>query len=167
VDKLLGAGPIIATASTDDKLALARSLGADIAINYRQDDDWPNQVLAATDGRGVDVILESVGGDIFAKSLGALAPFGHLISFGAASSTAASLDVKNLYEANHTLTGVLLSGWFRRGSAVSDALTRLLTWIAAGDLRIRTTFPLEHAAAAHHAIHNRKTTGKVVLTPWP
>jgi NADPH:quinone reductase-like Zn-dependent oxidoreductase len=99
VDKLLGAGPIIATASTDDKLALARSLGADIAINYRQDDDWPNQVLAATDGRGVDVILESVGGDIFAKSLGALAPFGHLISFGAASSTAGSLDVKNLYEA--------------------------------------------------------------------
>jgi NADPH:quinone reductase-like Zn-dependent oxidoreductase len=58
VDKLLGAGPIIATASTDNKLALARSLGADIAINYRQDDDWPNQVLAATDGRGADVILK-------------------------------------------------------------------------------------------------------------
>jgi NADPH:quinone reductase-like Zn-dependent oxidoreductase len=73
VDKLLGAGPIIATASTDDELALARSLGADIAINYRQDDDWPNQVLAATDGRGADVILEGVGGGIFAKSLGARA----------------------------------------------------------------------------------------------
>lgn len=98
---------------------------------------------------GVPLLVSQLSGSFcsldfssfFAKSLGALAPFGHLIRFGAASSTATALDVKNLYEADHTLTGVLLSGWFRRGSAVSDALTRLLTWVAAGDLRIPTTFP--------------------------
>lgn len=168
VAKLLGAGSVIGTASTEDKLALARSLGADVTINYHQVDDWPQQVLAATGGRGADIILESVGGDIFAKSFEALAPFGHLISFGAASATTATLDVMNLYGPNHTLSGFFLSGWFRRGSAVSDALTQLLTWVAQGDLKIPevTAFPLERAGEAHHAIQSRKTTGKVVLTPW-
>jgi NADPH2:quinone reductase len=164
--KLLGAGTVIATASTEAKLALARSLGADIGINY-QHDDWPRQILAATDGRGADIVLESVGGEIFARSFEVLAPFGHLVSFGAADGAAARLDITALFGPNHTISGFYLIGWFTRGSAVPDALNQLLTWVARGDLKIPevTSFPLERAADAHRAIQTRQTTGKVVLTP--
>jgi NADPH:quinone reductase len=108
----VGTRSVIGTASTEDKLAVARSLGADVTINYHQEGDWPGQVLAATGGRGADIILESMGGDIFAKSFEALAPFGHLVSFGAASAATATPNVMNLYGPNHILSGFLLSGWF-------------------------------------------------------
>ncbi|HLG76724.1 MAG TPA: zinc-binding dehydrogenase, partial [Ktedonobacteraceae bacterium] len=75
--KLWGAGTVIATASTTEKLELARRLGADVAINYTEP-DWVTQVRQATNGKGVDIVLESVGGQIGEQSLQALAPHGRL-----------------------------------------------------------------------------------------
>lgn len=168
VAKLLGAYPVIGAASTEEKLSAARALGADLAINYKDDDDWPRQVLAATHGRGADVILDSIGGTVFTQSLTALAPFGQLISIGAASGTPPQLDVMSLYRADHVVAGFLLSNWFRHGNAVSEALQQLITWVAEGKLNIPapTAFSLAQAADAHSAIHRRTTTGKVILTPW-
>jgi NADPH2:quinone reductase len=80
--KLMGAGKVIGTASSPVKLELVRSLGADVAINYTQS-DWPEQVKQATSGQGADIILEMVGGTITEQSLQCLAPFGHMVIFGA------------------------------------------------------------------------------------
>ena len=81
--RLMGAGKILGTASTEHKLALVRRLGADEAINYTQE-DWVEQVQRATDGRGADVILEVVGGTIAEQSRHCLAPFGRMVVIGAA-----------------------------------------------------------------------------------
>src|SRR6185312_969691 len=79
--KLFGAGKVIATASSDEKLAHAEKLGADYLVNYTEQ-GWEEKVRELTDGKGADVILEMVGGDIFHKSLKCLAPFGRLVIFG-------------------------------------------------------------------------------------
>ncbi|MCF2436705.1 zinc-binding dehydrogenase [Streptomyces thinghirensis] len=75
IAKAMGAGKVIATAGTQAKLDFVRGLGADVTVNYT-DDDWDEQVRAATDGRGVDVVLETVGGDILTKSVALTAQFG-------------------------------------------------------------------------------------------
>lgn len=81
--KIMGAGKVIATASSSEKLDLACSLGADYGVNYNED-NWVEQVLDITVGKGVDVILEMVGGDIFKKSMKCLADFGRLVIYGRA-----------------------------------------------------------------------------------
>ncbi len=167
VAKLLGAGTVIATASTQDKLDFSRSVGADLAIDYTRD-DWTERLLEATGGQPADIILEMVGGEIFRRSFDVLAPFGRLVGYGAASGTAAAVDTFTLLRLNHTVSGFYLGGYFGRGSLIPEALTQLFTWVRDGELRIPdvTCFPLARAADAHRAIQARQTTGKVVLTPW-
>ena len=82
--RLMGAGTVVGTASNEQKLDLVRRLGADATINYTQN-DWVEQVKQATGGRGVDVVLEVVGGPIAEQSLQCLAPFGRMVVIGAAS----------------------------------------------------------------------------------
>jgi NADPH:quinone reductase len=81
IAKALGAGLVIATAGSDERRAYTLSIGADVAVDYAKP-DWPNAVLEATDGRGVDIILESIGGDIFEQNFECLATFGRCIIFG-------------------------------------------------------------------------------------
>jgi NADPH:quinone reductase len=162
------AGTVIATAGSESKLALAKSLGADVAIDYGRD-DWTKEVLDATGGRGADIALDGVGGPIFSGSLEVLAPFGRLVNFGMSSAAVPpAIDVTALYGGNHTVSAFSLYGWFADGSTLPDSLTQLIAWVAGGELKIPkvTEFPLEHAVDAHRAIQNRETTGKVVLTPW-
>ncbi|MBO1909843.1 zinc-binding dehydrogenase, partial [Microvirga sp. 3-52] len=102
--KLFGAGKVIATASSDEKLAHAKKLGADHLVNYTEE-DWEQQVLELTDGKGVDVALEMVGGDIFDKTLACLAPFGRLVIFGAASGEQAHLYPAQLMRKNQSVIG--------------------------------------------------------------
>ncbi len=164
--KLLGAGRVIATAGTEEKLAKARSLGADVAVNYSQN-DWIQQVIAANGGQGVNLILESVGGDVFERSFEALAPFGNLVAFGASSGQLPTLNGLRLLGPNHTVSGFYLGGYFTRGAAIPEALTALMTYVMQGQLKIPepTVFPLEQAAEAHRQLQGRKTTGKIVLAP--
>jgi NADPH2:quinone reductase len=82
--KLLGAGKVIATASSDEKLDLARSLDADVLVDYTEK-DWPEKVREATRSKGKDVILELVGNDFLEKTLTCLNVFGRMVVFGAAS----------------------------------------------------------------------------------
>jgi NADPH2:quinone reductase len=164
IARLLGAGKVIGTASNAEKLDLVRSLGADAAINYTQD-DWVAQVKQATDGKGVDIVLEMVGGKIAEQSLNCLAPFGRMVVFGAASGDPLRLTATQLMYKNLSVTGYWLSAMLNYPEHMVPAITGLMQYLAQGKLQIVVgqTFPLAEAAAAHQAIANRTTTGKVVL----
>ena len=162
--RLMGAGKIIGTASNQHKLDLVRSLGADAAINYTQD-GWVEQVKKATGGRGVDVVLEVVGGTIAEQSLQCLAPFGRLVVIGAASGQRIQFSGVQLMYKNLSVTGYWLTAWMSRPDRIAAAAMQLMQYLTTGTLQIIVgqTFPLAEAAEAHRAIAGRKTTGKVVL----
>ena len=163
--KLMGAKTVIGTASSDKKLELVRELGADAAINYKQA-DWDEQVTKATGGKGPDVILEMVGGDIAEKSLQILAPFGRMVVYGAAGGQMVQFSGLQLMYKNQSVVGYWLTAWLSRPDKTAEAAQALMHYLATGKLRIIVghTFPLEKAAEAHKTIAERKTTGKVVLT---
>jgi NADPH:quinone reductase len=165
--KAFGAGKVIGTASTEDKLALVTSLGADAGVNYTVA-GWTDQVKELTNGKGADIILEMVGGDVFTKSLDILAPFGRLVTFGAASGSIPDLSPIRLLAANQSVIGFNLGGYFGNPLAIATALGELAKLVGSGSLQLsaQTVFPLSEAAEAHRQLEGRKTTGKVVLTPW-
>jgi NADPH:quinone reductase len=153
---------VIGTASSEQKLNKIVELGADVAINY-SDDDWVEEVLQATDGKGVNWIIEMVGGDIVGQNLKVLAKHGTMWIYGAASGQDFRVSVLSLMAKNHKIQGY----WLMNESVENRiAFTKeLLEHINAGRLKIEVTeFPLDKAREAHEAIEGRKTTGKVVLT---
>jgi len=163
--KLLGAGMVIATAGSPAKLDFARKCGADIAIDYR-DSDWPDQVRKAAP-RGVDVVLDSVGGETLQRSFDVLAPFGRIVIYGAASGELTSLPVTNLF-ALKSVAGFSLIPW---RAADPDQARREMTEVAqystAGQLHtaVHARLPLAEAAAAHRLLEDRSQLGRVLLLP--
>ncbi|MDQ3941901.1 MAG: quinone oxidoreductase [Actinomycetota bacterium] len=164
--KLLGAGTVIATASTHEKLELAESLGADVPIDYTED-DWPERVREATGGEGADVILEMVGGDFPEKNLRCLAAFGRMVVFGAASGERGTIVPAALMKKCQAVVGFYLPQIMTRPEIFAPSLQEILAWISSGDLKltIGACYPLEKAAEAHEALEGRKTTGKIILNP--
>ena len=166
VAKLLGAGTVIATASSEEKLELARSLGADVLIDYTAE-DWPEKVRGATEGRGADVILEMVGGDFPEKNLTCLDVFGRMVVYGAASRERGTIVPVALMKRCQAVVGFYLPQVMRRPDLFVPSLREVLGWISSGDLQltIGATYPLEKAAEAHADLEGRKTTGKLLLNP--
>ena len=164
--KLMGASPVIATASTQEKLDLAKDLGADVLINYTEE-DWTEQVREATDGNGADVILEMVGGDFPRKNLQCLNVFGRMVVFGAASGDRGSLVPAELMKKNHSVVGFYLPNIMVRPGLFGPSLKRVLGWISSDDLKltISARYPLEKAREAHEALEGRETSGKIILNP--
>ncbi len=164
--KLMGASPVIATASTQEKLDLAKDLGADVLVNYTEE-DWPEQVREATDGNGADVILEMVGGDFPQKNLQCLNAFGRMVVFGKASGDRGSLVPVELMKKNHSVVGFYLPNIMARPELFVPSLERVLGWISSGDLKLNigAHYPLDQASEAHDALEGRETTGKIVLNP--
>ena len=164
--KLMGASPVIATASTQEKLDLASELGADVPLNYTQE-DWPEQVREATDGNGADVILEMVGGDFPQKNLQCLNAFGRMVVFGAASGDRGSLVPVELMMNNHVVAGFYLPNIMARPKLFGPSLEKVLGWISSGELKLNVgaRYPLEQAREAHDALEGRDTIGKIVLNP--
>ncbi|MCY4113600.1 MAG: zinc-binding dehydrogenase [Chloroflexi bacterium] len=156
---------VIATAGGPAKVALVRELGADVVIDYRAEDFVP-AVLAATDGGGVDVVWESVGGEVFTRSLECLAEGGRMVSFGSNSfSGVGNVDFYPFWTKN-----IRLIGWGGKSNAAAHApeiMEDLLRLAAAGALRpvVAAVLPLEQAAEAHRMIEAREAVGKVVLAP--
>ncbi len=164
--KHLGAR-VIGTVSTPAKAELARKAGADEVILYTKD-DFETETRRLTDGRGVQVVYDSVGRDTFLKSLNCLAPRGMLALFGQSSGPVDPIDPALLAQKG--------SLFLTRPSLAHYAATReellwragdLFKWIASGELhlRIERAFPLAEAPEAHRQLEGRKTTGKVVLLP--
>ncbi len=167
VAKLLGAGKVIATASSAEKLEIARSLGADELVNYT-DPEWYKKVREVTGGKGADVILEMAGGDIFKQSLQCLAPFGRLVIFGVASRQLPQLNAAQLMLRNQTVTGYWLVNSMGRSQKFVEGMKELLGWIGEGKVKtvVDHVYPMADVARVHGLIESRQTTGKVVLLPW-
>lgn len=160
---LAGAKLVLGTAS-NGKLNFVRQLGATAAIDYTQP-DWIKQVYAATQGRGVDVVLDAVGGPSAAQAFMSLAPFGRMIMFGGTSGQPLPFpDIMWPMQMKALTLGGFGGPWLRPGRAAAAAQA-LTEYVERGQLRgfVQHTFPLAEAAAAHAAIEERQTTGKVVL----
>ncbi|GKT24846.1 quinone oxidoreductase [Acidovorax sp. SUPP3334] len=158
---------VIAAASTPEKRALALRLGADATVDYTAP-NWHEQVLALTDGRGVDVVLETVGGDNIHEALKALAPFGRLVFIGQSGGQTTHIEPWDLTVANHTVTCFYVMGYMANPALIQSTLGEIIGLILSGKLQLQidTVLPLSQAAEAHRLLESRKTTGKVVLQPW-
>lgn len=165
--KLYGAGQVIAAASTPEKRAIAERLGADASVDYTAP-NWGNKVRALTNGRGVDVVLETVGGDTLVQALGAMAPFGRMVFLGQSSGETALVDPWKLTTQNHTVAGFYIGEYLAFPDLIQATLGEIIGFIMAGklSLQVGTVLPLSQAAEAHRLLEGRKTTGKVVLQPW-
>ncbi len=164
--KLWGA-KVIAVTSSSEKAALAKKLGADVTIDANVE-DLAAAMLAANEGKPVDLILEMVGGKTFDASLAVLAPFGRLITYGMASRTPpSSINPAVLMGGSKTITGFWLSHCFGKKEMMNDVINELFQLVVAGKLHpvIGATFPLSKAGDAHRAMLARQTTGKIALDP--
>jgi NADPH2:quinone reductase len=163
-----GAKTVIAAASTDEKLAVARSLGASAGVNYTGP-DWPERLLEATGGTGPDIVYESVGGSVTEASLKVLAPRGQLVVYGALNIQRFQLGVPELLGLifkNQSLAGFAMATYLDAGG-VRAGLSELFALAVSGALRVRSggVFPLARVADAHRALQERRTIGKIVLVP--
>ena len=160
-------GRVIGTLSTEEKAKLAREAGAEEVILYTQQ-DFLAEVQRITDGQGVQVVYDSVGKDTFDRSLECLAPLGYLVSFGQSSGFPPPLDIQRLGGMRSLfVTRPSLFAYTRTRDAYLAHANAVLAMIRDGELRVRigATYPLAEAAAAHHALAGRQTTGKIVLVP--
>jgi NADPH:quinone reductase len=164
--KIFRAGNIIATASTEEKRALAKQLGADAAIDYTKE-GWKDEVLEYTNGKGVDVALEMAGGDIFHQTLDCLAPFGRLVVYGVASGQFTRMNPARLMGKNLSVIGFFLPQIMRKSELYQQSLQELLTYVQTGKLTLAIggVYPLEQAAEVHRLLQSRKTHGKLILVP--
>ena len=166
VAKRLGA-TVYGTVSTPEKAALAREAGADDVVLYTEQ-DFDVEIRRLTDGRGVDVVYDSVGQSTFEGSLNSLVPRGYLVSYGQSSGPVPPFQ-PGLLGAKGSLfiTRPLLLHYASTREETVRRATDLFNWYASGDLKLHIgrTFALSDAAEAHRQLEGRKTTGKVLLIP--
>jgi NADPH2:quinone reductase len=158
---------VIAVTSSDEKSALAKSLGADVTVDAKSG-NLAQAMLDANNGKPVDLVLEMVGGKTFDASLEVLAPFGRVIVYGMASGEMATpVNSISLLGTSKTITGFWLGHCFGKKELLDDVIAQLFILIKNGKLKpiIGATFPLSKAGDAHKAIVGRGTTGKITLDP--
>ncbi|MEV4819229.1 zinc-binding dehydrogenase [Micromonospora tulbaghiae] len=157
---------VLATAGGPAKTAICRDHGAQVAIDYTAADFVP-AVLAATGGRGVDVVVDPVGGDVCARSWDCLAFEGRLVAVGAAGGAPPPVDPLRLMAANATLVGLSWGSQYpwRRASAVEAAYQELFDMCVSGAVRppVSRVVSLDEAAAALTELAERRTTGKIIV----
>jgi NADPH2:quinone reductase len=163
--KLWGAR-VIATASTAEKLELARALGADITINYMTQ-DFEEEIQRLTDGSEVAVILECVGGEVLEKSVRCLAPYGRLVTYGNAGGKAAYLPAAEIFPANRSVIGFSIGRSPQGTLDHKAAMAEMLPLLEAKKVRLVVdhVLPMAEVAKAHVHLANRGTRGKVILVP--
>lgn len=163
IGKLMGA-TVIATASTPEKLAVCKQLGADHVIDYTR--GFREQVRDLTNGRGADVIFDPVGGDVFDESMRCIAPFGRLLIVGFTGGRAAVAKTNHLLIKDAEAIGFTIGAlsrhdpvWARRNVEI------LMGWLASGRIHpyVSHQLPLAQAAEALHLITRRQVMGKAVL----
>jgi NADPH:quinone reductase len=158
---------VFGTVSTEEKAKLAKEVGADEVILYTQQ-DFEAEVKRLTDGRGVQVVYDSVAKTTFEKGLNCLAPRGYMVLYGQSSGPVPPFDLAQL--------GAKGSLFVTRPGLAHYTLTRdellqrsgdVLGWIGTGQLKLRIdqTFPLKEAAEAHRRLEGRLSTGKLLLVP--
>ena len=155
IAKLRGAR-VITTASTDEKLARARELGADDVVNYTND-EWPKEVRRLTERKGVDVVVEHTGAATWPGSISSLKNNGRLVTCGATSGFDARTDLRQVFYRNLSLLGSFMGS--------KGELLDAMKFVEQGKIRaiVDRVLPLSEARQAHEAIDNRAQFGKVVL----
>ena len=158
---------VLATAGSDEKCRACEQLGAERAINYRTE-DFVEIVKQVTQGRGVDLILDIVGGDYIARDLAALAVEGRLVVIGFMGGDTATIDFRRVLGRRLTITGSTLRP---RSPAEKGEIATALRWevwplVEQGVVKpiVYRTFPLDDAAAAHRLMESSEHVGKIVLT---
>ena len=165
VGRQLGA-KVIATASSAEKLALAKAQGADHLINYR-DEDFRTRVKELTDGRGADVIFDPIGGKTFKTSLRCVAPHGRILVIGFAGGVVQQIPANIVLVKNVDIVGYSWGAcWHQNATSGRKVLQALLGWYAEGRITSHVTqrLPLAEAAKAIGMIKRREVMGKMVLT---
>jgi NADPH2:quinone reductase len=164
IAKILGAGTVLGTASTSKKLNFIRSLGADDAIDYSVD-NWPQTVLEKTAGQGVDILLESIGGDIFEKNFDCLAPFGRYVIFGSTRGPGQPLAPRRLMQKSQSLTGFYLPVYLAKPDLIHRGMEFLVRATAEKKLKpsIAQVLPLSNTAEGHRLLEDREIQGTILL----
>src|SRR6202161_3138149 len=160
----LGAGRVIATASSEEKRALALELGADVAIDPAPE-GLTERLIEANGGQPVDVVFEMSGGEVFDASYRALAPFGRIVAYGIATKQPNEVSTGSLLRHSRAVVGFYLFHCLSRPGMFAEALAELFARAARGELRVivGNTYPLEQAAQAQTDLRERRTTGKLLL----
>ncbi len=166
----LGAGRVIATASSEQKRELALRLGADAAIDPAPE-GLTERLLEANGGRPVDVVIEMAGGEVFDASYRALAPFGRLVVCGIASQQPNDISSGSLLRHSRAVVGFYIFHCLERPGMFEQALSDLFARVVPNPAHPRLevvvghTYPLEQAPQAHIDLRERRTTGKLLLDP--
>jgi len=156
---------VIGTCGTEEKCALIRELGCDHPVNYVEQDFY-EEVKRITDGAGCNLIVETVGGKVFDRSMHCLRTRGHLIVVGIASAEPRTVQTLNMLFNSITVSGFHLFAYVNDANAMRNAVSDLEAWLEAGKFTVvmEYDFPLEKAAEAHQFISDRQSSGKVVLS---
>jgi NADPH2:quinone reductase len=164
--KPMGAGRVIATASSEEKRKLAVELGADVAIDAASE-GMKDRLIEANEGKKVDVVLEMAGGPVFEESLRAMAPFGRLVAYGIASGQPNEVTNGLLMRKSLSVVGFWLVHCLGRRDMLEEPLADLFERAARGELKpvVGTTYPLSDVRRAHEDLQGRRTHGKVLLDP--
>ncbi len=156
---------VLTTAGTEEKLAYCRELGASVAIDYH--DDWVAAASAATDGRGVDVILDVMGAKYLEPNVSLLARSGRLIVIGLQGGRKGTLDLNALLGKNGTITATSLRmrPASQKAAVVAQVCADVWPMYGTGSLTLapETRFPLDQAREAHQHLESGENTGKVIL----
>jgi NADPH2:quinone reductase len=164
--KALGA-TVIGTVGSPEKAALAKSMGCDYTILYR-DEDFVKRVREITDGKGVPVVYDSIGKDTFMKSLDCLSPLGTMVTFGNASGPVPPLDLSILAgKGSIKVTRPTLTTYVLNRNLLEPMAADLFQKVMSGQVKIEIThrYPLDQAAQAQRDMEDRKTTGSIILLP--
>lgn len=165
--KQLGAKTVIGTVSKDEKREIVSEAGADFVLNY-QNVDWIEKMKEITDGEGVSVILDPIGGEVRKKSFQCLSPFGKIVNFGNASGKKAEFNGSELYSQCQSILGFSFGKLRRlRPEKVKEIAKEALPFLEKKQIKIFVgdRFPLKDAATAHERMESRKSTGKLLLYP--
>jgi NADPH:quinone reductase len=162
----MDAGRVIATATSEDKRALALELGANVAVDPAPE-GLTGRLIEANDGRELDVVFDMSGGAVFDASYKSLAPFGRIVVCGIATSEANEVRTGSLLRHSRSVVGFYLFHCLQRPGMFGEALADLFARAATGELRaiVGQTYKLEQAAQAQSDLQGRRTTGKLLLDP--
>jgi NADPH2:quinone reductase len=163
--RVFGAAKVFGAASSPAKRQIVLDMGADVAIDYTKD-GWSKDVIEANGGSGVDLALEMTGGPVFYETLEAVKPGGRVVNYGNASDTDSPINPRVLLRKNLTLSGCMNGANSPYGAQRTVARDLILDLLSAGKLKAQhQTYSLADAGKAHHAIEQRTSTGRQIITP--
>jgi len=164
--KPMGAGRVIASASSEEKRQGALALGADVAIDSNAE-DMKTALIEANGGDQVDVVFDMAGGKVFDGSIEALAPFGRIVTYGIASREQNTVETGRLMRKSRSVIGFWLMHCLGRREMMEEPLRDLFERAARGELvpQMGETYPLSEVRRAHEDLQGRKTSGKLLLDP--